>query len=315
MRTLVTGAAGFIGSHLCQALARAGHEVLAVDSFTDYYDVARKRANAHACAQSGVHVIEADLRAPEVLALLAETDTVFHLAAQPGVRSSWAAFPTYQRVNVEVTHALLEAARALPVAPRVVLASSSSVYGEAADTATELATALRPRSPYGVSKLGMEQLAAVYADAGLPIVVLRYFTVYGPRQRPDMAVARFVEAMLSGDPVPVLGSGEQQRSLTYVDDVVDATVRAATAPHAPGATVNVAGSESISVNALVSLLGELLECGARVQHLPPAPGDVELVTGSSAAAARLLGWAPSVRLVDGLARQVEWQRELARVGT
>lgn len=308
MRALVTGAAGFVGSHLCQQLLVQGHDVLAVDKLTPYYDPAVKQQNA-ATYEQAAPLLAADVCAPAVLGLLPEVDVVFHLAAQPGVRPSWTQFPRYLRENVEVVHGLLEAARRLPAPPRVVLASSSSVYGDAAAYPCAEVDATSPVSPYGVSKLCMERLATAYVDAfRLPVTSLRYFTVYGPRQRPDMAFHRFVEAALDGRSVHVFGDGHQVRQYTYVADVVEATIRAGTRDLPPGTTLNVCGGEPTTVNGVLELLSTLLGAPVPVTRLPAATGDVRRTGGDGARAREVLGWQPSTGLAEGLSRQVAWHR-------
>jgi len=311
VRTIVTGAAGFIGSHLCERLLADGHDVIAVDRLTPYYDPEVKRANLALFADHPrAEVVLQDVSSPAMLGRLREVDTVFHLAAQPGVRPSWTSFSTYLRENVERVHALLEAARTVGEtgrAPRIVLASSSSVYGEALHYPCAEQDATAPVSPYGVSKLTMERLASAYVDAyALPIVSLRYFTVYGPRQRPDMAFHSFIRAALTGEPVAVYGDGEQVREFTFVEDVVEATVRAGSRELPPGTTVNVCGGEPTTVNGVLALLGELTGSPVRVVHQPPATGDVRRTGGSTELAASVLGWEPSTSLRVGLARQVAW---------
>lgn len=310
MRALVTGAAGFIGSHLCERLLDDGHEVVAVDKLTHYYDPLLKVANsAGYSARPGVTSLREDVRSTAVLAELPRVDTVFQLAAQPGVRPSWDEFPTYLRENVEAVHSLLEAMRGLDDPPRLVLASSSSVYGDAQAYPCSEGDATSPMSPYGVSKLSMERLAAAYVAAyQLPVVSLRYFTVYGPRQRPDMAFNRFIRSAISGRPLELYGNGEQVRQFTYVDDVVEATLRAGQRDLPAGLTLNVCGGESTSVNGVLALLSELMGEAVRVVRFAPSTGDVRRTGGSPALARRHLAWMPTTTLRDGLQRQLEWHR-------
>jgi UDP-glucuronate 4-epimerase len=231
MRFVVTGAAGFIGSHLCDRLISEGHGVIGIDNFSDYYPRWIKRDNvAGFAARSGLHLLEADLGEVDLAPLLQDVDGVFHLAGQPGVRLSWGAgFSAYIRDNVWVTQRLFESVRDRPVP--VVCASSSSVYGDADRRLLHEDDALEPVSLYGLTKLAVEHLARIYREEhGLQVTCLRYFTVYGPRSRPDMAFSRFIRAGSSGAPVTVLGSGRQTRDFTFVSDVVDATIRALGAP-------------------------------------------------------------------------------------
>lgn len=310
MKALVTGAAGFIGSHLCEALVAAGHEVVGVDCFTPYYDPSAKRANlADLVGRPGFELREADLRTADVDALLEGVDTVFHQAGQPGVRLSWDRdFAVYVEHNVLATQRLLEGMRRVPVR-RLVYASSSSVYGNAERYPTLETDLPRPYSPYGVTKLAAEHLCFAYAaNWGHSVVALRYFTVYGPRQRPDMGIRRFVDAALDGTPVTVHGDGEQVRDFTYVDDVVAANLAAAAVEEPPAGAVNVAGGGSVSVNELLATIEELT--GRRIdrRHDAAQPGDVRRTGGSIEAARRTLGWAPSVGVREGLARQIAWSR-------
>jgi UDP-glucuronate 4-epimerase len=313
VQTLVTGCAGFIGSHVVDQLLADGHDVRGVDCFTDYYDPARKRRNLqHALRTNRFELVDADLRTTDIVALLDGVDVVYHLAGQPGVRVSWArGFADYVGLNVLVTQRLLEAIRARTV-ERLVYASSSSVYGNAAAYPTNEADLPRPHSPYGVTKLAAEHLCVLYAENwDLPTVSLRYFSVYGPRQRPDMGFSRFLDAALDGAPVPIYGTGTQVRDFTFVGDVADATIRAGTAPVAPGTVMNVAGGESISVNDLVALMGNLLGHPLEVAYLPTQPGDVHRTGGSTDRARALLRWSPQTSLTEGLGRQITWTRAMS----
>lgn len=310
MPALVTGAAGFVGSHLCEALTRAGTQVRGVDCFTDYYHPDVKRANLHALEHNGgFELVELDLRRDDLDAVLEGVDTIFHLAGQPGVRLSWSdGFRQYAEHNILATQRLLEAVQRRDIA-RFVYASSSSVYGNATTYPTLETDLPRPHSPYGVTKLAGEHLCSLYADNwGVPTISLRYFTVFGPRQRPDMAIHRFIEAALSGNELSVYGTGEQQRDFTFVGDVVAANMAAGAADLAPGCIVNVAGGSSVTVNQLIDMISELVDTPSRVQHLPPQQGDVQNTGGSIDHARRVLGWEPITSLTDGLAAQVAWHR-------
>jgi len=293
MRYVVTGAAGFIGSQLAQALLEGGHDVVGVDCFTDYYDPAQKEENAR-----GLDVLRSDL-AEESLDL-AGVDGVFHLAAQAGVRSFGDVFPVYVRRNLIATQLVLEACVDANV--RVVLASSSSVYGEAETYPTPEETQPRPISPYGITKLGCEQLAYAYrADA----VVLRYFTVYGPRQRPDMFFRRACEALLAGATFEIYGTGEQSRSFTYVDDAVAATIAAM--ERAPsGATYNVGGGEEASMLEAIALLERISGRELDVRHVGVAQGDVLRTKADIARIRTALGWEPRTQLGEGLEAMWSW---------
>src|SRR4051812_33195567 len=282
MQTLVTGAAGFIGSSLSDALLARGDSVRGVDCFTPYYGREAKAANlAGAIGQPGFELVDADLRVADIAPLLDDVDVAFHHAAQPGVRLSWAdGFADYDGHNVLATQRLLEAARAVGV-QRVVYASSSSVYGNAPSYPTTEDDLPRPHSPYGVTKLAAEHLCNLYAaNWGLPTVSLRYFTVYGPRQRPDMAFHRLIEAGLDGTAFPLFGDGSAIRDFTFVDDAVAANLAAADADCAPGTVVNVAGGGSIAMGDLLELAGEVIGAPVDIDRRPPQPGDVERTGGT-----------------------------------
>jgi UDP-glucuronate 4-epimerase len=311
VRCLVTGAAGFIGSNLVDGLVSRGHHVRGVDSLTDYYDVKRKLSNLTAIEALGVQVVRADLIDCDLQRLLNGVDVVFHLAGQPGVRSSWGeGFPEYLSRNVHTTQRLLEAARQGSV-DRLVIASSSSVYGEAPRYPTDESDLPAPISPYGVTKLAVEHLSRAYVhNWQVPTVLLRYFTVYGPRQRPDMAIHRFFQAVRRGEPISLWGTGEQVRDFTFVGDVVTATIAAATSEVPPGTALNIAGGSSLSVNELVALIERTTGTRAVVERLATQPGDVTATGGSIELARRLLGWKPETPIAEGLARQWNWQRAL-----
>jgi nucleoside-diphosphate-sugar epimerase len=309
MRAVVTGAAGFVGSHVAEAMAHAGHEVLAVDAPERSSSPAAARANwAALAARPGIVRVEADLAVRD-LTPLADTDVVVHLAGRPGVRSSWGAGrAAVVRDNVTATRRLLAACAARAAPPRVVVASSSSVYGSAGDRPHAEDDPLRPASPYAASKAAMERLTARAAERGVPTVVLRYFSVYGPRQRPDMAFHRFVEAALRGRPLPVFGDGAQSRAFTYVGDVVAATLAAATTGLPPGTVLNVGHPSHVPVRAAIDLLAGLLGVRPRIARRPVVPGDAARTWADGGAAARLLGWSARTALADGLAAQVAWHR-------
>ena len=303
MRYLVTGAAGFIGSHLAEALLAAGHEVAGIDSFTDYYDPRLKVENA-----AGLDVVRLDLAADELD--FAGYDGVFHLAGQPGVRSFGEVFALYVERNVLASQRVFESAARAGV--RVVFSSSSSVYGEAERYPTPEETPPRPVSPYGITKLSCEHLAHAYARSfGLEAVVLRYFNAYGPRQRPDMAFAAVVESLAEGRPFALFGDGEQSRSFTYVGDVVRATVDAM--ERAPtGALYNVGGGQEATVNEALALLERIAGRSLDVRREPAVPGDQRRTKADTSRIQAELGWAPEVPLEQGLAAQWEWA--LGRVG-
>jgi nucleoside-diphosphate-sugar epimerase len=310
MKCLVTGAAGFIGSHLCEELLRRGHEVVGLDAFIPYYPRPCKEANLGGLAgHPRFRFHELDLRHHDLGAATDGAEVIFHLAAMPGLTRSWIDFDLYQGCNLSATHRLLEAAGRLPLLHRFVYASTSSVYGRYA-TGDEALPA-RPISPYGVTKLAAENLCLAHADElGLPLVVLRYFSVYGPRQRPDMGYYRFIEAMLSGRPVVVNGDGLQVRGNTYVGDAVAATLAALEGP--AGELYNVGGGQTANVWEVIAKLEGLLGCRAQIRREDARPGDQRITGADTGKLRRHLGWQPAVGLDEGLARQVAWQRSFVR---
>jgi UDP-glucuronate 4-epimerase len=308
MRVLVTGAAGFIGSHLCDRLVGDGHEVRMVDSLTDYYDRDVKIRNLSQLMQgSDLKLDNRDLARDSIDELVDGVDAIIHLAGQPGVRLSWSsAFSLYVERNLITTQRLLESASAFGI-KKFVVASSSSVYGQASSYPTSETSPTKPFSPYGVTKLAAESLCSAYAEnLGLNTVALRYFTVYGPRQRPDMAFHRFIECALDGRALPVYGDGHQVRDFTYVDDIVDATVKAAEV-HLEGAvTINVAGGSSAELGDVLDLVSETTGHALEINRQPAQSGDVQTTGGTIDRASELLGWRPTVSLSEGLARQTAW---------
>lgn len=316
MQVLVTGVAGFIGSNLAAELLRSGESVRGVDCFTATYDPERKRATAAELVSSGLDLVEADLLEADLGSLVEGVQVVYHLAAEPGVRHSWAdAFGRYEERNVRVTQRLLESVRGLPL-ERFVYASSSSVYGNARRYPSSEEDLPRPHSPYGVTKLAAEHLCGVYGEVyGVPTVSLRYFTVYGPRQRPDMLLHRVIEAALAGEPVTVYGSGEQVRDFTYVGDVVEATRAASGAETKPGTVVNVAGGSQVSVNEVLDVVGEVVGERVAIERLPSSPGDVDRTCASTELASALLSWSARTSMKEGVAHQVRWHRQLRAAAT
>jgi nucleoside-diphosphate-sugar epimerase len=313
LTALVTGAAGFIGSHLCELLLAEGEEVRGVDCFTDYYPRERKLANLErALAQKRFSLHEVDLAAAPPAPLLDDVEIVYHLAAQPGVRASWGReFEVYVRNNVLATQRLLEACRERPPA-KLVFASSSSIYGDAPSYPTTESTTPNPVSPYGVTKLAAEHLCGVYrANFGLPTAALRLFTVYGPRQRPDMAFARLTELAVARGSFELYGDGEQTRDFTYVGDVVRAMRDAARSEWL--GVANVGGGMRVSMNEVIERLSEL--CGPiEIDRKPPSAGDVRDTGADTSVAAAGFGYRPRTTLEEGLRAMVEWQsgREAVR---
>jgi UDP-glucuronate 4-epimerase len=310
MNVVVTGAAGFIGSHLCEALCASGIQVLGIDCVTDYYDPLEKQRNLLAMSRlPGFSFAEVDLRTGDLRSLLDGASVVFHQAGQPGVRMSWGAgFSDYCEHNVKATQRLLEAAKAVAT-PRFVYASSSSVYGNAAIYPTKETDLPRPNSPYGVTKLAAEHLCALYtANWAVPTVSLRYFTVYGPRQRPDMAIRRLADCAVTGASFNLFGDGRQIRDFTFVSDVVNANIAAGFNDVPPGSILNIAGGSHVAMTQLIELVEELAGVPVARERYATEAGDVQKTGGTTERANRLLGWEPRVSLREGLAAQLEWSR-------
>lgn len=308
-RALVTGAAGFIGSHLCERLVAEGWRVVGVDCFTDYYARGDKQDNlAGLAGDPRFDLVEADLAGDGWQAALGPKDTVFHLAAQAGVRGSYGdSFGRYARDNLLATQRVFEAA-ASAGSRRVVWASSSSVYGDAPSyPCREHGAELRPRSPYGVTKRACEDLARVYREGGLSIAGLRYFTVYGPRQRPDMALRRICEALVARRPFTVYGDGFQSRDFTYVSDACDATYRAALVDD-PAPVYNVGGGEEATLLRVIAVLERHFGAGLELHRVGAQRGDVRRTAADVGLARASLGWTPLVGLERGLASQLRWVR-------
>lgn len=311
MRVMVTGAAGFIGSHLCRALSACGIDVVGIDCFLDdSYDADIKRAAAAALSSSfGIEIKECDIRTDLAPSAWDGIDTVVNLAAMPGLMKSWQDFDLYDSCNVGGVNRLLLEARARGVS-HFVQVSTSSVYGATA-TGGE-GDALNPISPYGVTKLAGEPLVAAYgATFGMPFSILRYFSVYGPGQRPDMAYHIFAERILSGEPIVVYGDGRQSRSNTYVGDVVDATVSCVLGSGLMR-PVNIAGGEVIELLDAIALLEETLGSRAILEFQPARPGDQRHTNGDSSLARELLGYQPVTTVREGLLAQTEWHLRMRR---
>jgi nucleoside-diphosphate-sugar epimerase len=311
MKAVVTGAAGFIGSHLTEHLIEMGYDVLGIDCFTDFYPRYYKDKNLQNALQSPrFEFLESDLLQTDLSACFSDCDVVFHLAAQAGVRSSWGAnFKVYTDFNVLGTQRVLESAKEAKL-KRIVYASSSSVYGEVTEFPMRESSILRPFSPYGVTKLAGENLCLLYANNfKLHTVSLRYFTVFGPRQRPDMAFHIFGRQLLGGDQPVVFGNGRQSRDFTYVSDIVQATFSAAGADVPKGSVFNIGGGSRISLN---SALQTLVEISGR--NIPPRndaaqKGDVSHTAADISLAQKYLNYEPKIRLTEGLEREWQWLNE------
>ncbi len=310
-RCVVTGAAGFIGSHLCEALLAAGHDVVGVDAFIPYYPRPIKEANlAGSLAHPRFQFREVDLRTDDLEPLLDGCEVLFHLAAMAGLMKSWSEFDLYASCNLLATKRLIEAARDRRVG-HVIHASTSSIYGHVADGPEDTKPA--PISPYGVTKLAAEHLCHAFeVNFGLPVTILRYFSVYGPRQRPDMAYNMLVRALLRDEAFPLCGNGEQTRSNTYVADAVRATLLAMERREdSLGQTFNVGGGEVVSLNRVIGLLEDISGRKLRVERRPPRPGDQQHTAANIDKARAQLGYQPSMRVADGLRAQWEWQSKTA----
>jgi UDP-glucuronate 4-epimerase len=309
--SLVTGCAGFIGSHLTESLLADGEDVIGVDCFNDNYGRRDKLRNLERAQEwDGFEFVPIDLSRGDLFDLVAECDVVYHLAAEPGVRPSWGQrFEQYVRNNVVATQHLLEAARTAPP-HRFVYASSSSIYGQAEEFPTREDVVPRPFSPYGVTKLSGEHLCDLYhGNYGVQTVSLRLFSVYGPRQRPDMAFNIFSRSILEGEPITVFGDGRQTRDFTYVGDVVAALRRGASEERAVGGTFNVGGGSQVSLNDALEALANIAGVAPEVTYRERQHGDVMDTCADAGRSREVLGFAPATTLETGLAAEFEWMRE------
>jgi UDP-glucose 4-epimerase len=311
MKALVTGAAGFIGSTLADALTRRGDAVIGIDCFTDYYGRDIKERNlAPLRARDHFQFVEARLQDVDLDHLLDGVTHIFHLAAQAGVRKSWGSdFLTYTTHNVDATQRLLEAVKARPIT-RFVYASSSSVYGDHVAIPFREDVMVQPLSPYGVTKLAAEHLCLLYtANHGVPTVSLRFFTVYGPKQRPDMGFHRFMSAALAGRPITLYGDGEQTRDFTYVDDIVAALIAAGDRGPA-GGVYNIGGGSRVSINQVLAEIERLAGVPLDIRREDAQKGDMRNTFADTSRALRDLGFSPSVTLTDGLRAEFDWLKSL-----
>ena len=321
LRVLVTGCAGFIGSHVAERLVAEGHKVVCIDAFTDYYSPRIKKFNiSRLLGAKDFILIERDINEiplDELRNLMKHVDIVIHEAAQPGVRSSWGMeFEKYVRHNVLATQRLLEASIGTGIR-RFVYASSSSVYGNQPSMPLREDMLPRPYSPYGVTKLAAENLAnAYYENYGVPVVMLRYFTVYGPRQRPDMAFHRFILAILKGEPIVVYGDGRQMRDFTYVEDVVEATLKAAFSDNKDviGTVINIGSGRPIQLIDVIKLLEDIIGVEAKIVYTEQAKGDVKATYADISRANKLLDWKPKTSIREGLEKEVAWVKLLIEKG-
>ena len=309
MNILVTGACGFIGTNLCQSLLEDGCVVIGVDAFTDNYESKLKRVNSESLAKFGsFKLIEGDLLEMNLARIIDGVDIIFHLAGQPSVHNSWGEdFQLYSDRNIVLTQRLLRAAHKAKT-PRFVNSSSSSIYGRVVSTPTKESDEKRPISPYGVTKYAAENLVTLYgSEFGLNTVSLRYFTVFGPRQRPDMAFNKLISAGLQGDSFPLHGDGSQVRDFTYVGDVVQANKLAASAEVNPGSVFNIGGGTPVSMKETIGMLEEIMNISFKIELKPFGPGNPMVTTADCSAASAALGWQPSMGIYSGLMAQVAWQ--------
>lgn len=317
MKCFVTGVAGFVGSHLAERLLAGGHEVIGIDALTDYYARALKQGNLRSLQGRALFTfLEADLNSVDLVTLIHDVDWIFHQAGQAGVRASWGSdFALYTASNITATQHLLEAARQDPRLKRLVFASSSSIYGNVRALPVTEETLPQPISPYGVTKLAAEHLCMLYWHTyRVPAVALRYFTVYGPRQRPDMAFHKFLKAMLLDTEFTVYDDGYQTRDFTFVADIVEANIQAAQAQDAVGQVFNIAGGSRVPLREVIRTMEELVGRPARIQYEPPALGDVRDTFADTTRAQHLLGYKPKVALREGLAAELAFLRELYKRG-
>ncbi|PAX55142.1 NAD-dependent epimerase/dehydratase family protein [Brunnivagina elsteri] len=315
-KSIVTGAAGFIGSHLVETLLKQGQQVIGIDEVNDYYDQNLKRKNiAHLLKHPNFQFIENDIQFVDWHSLLQETDFVYHQAAQAGVRASWGkGFRFYTERNISATQILLEAAKDAKNLKRLVFASTSSIYGDAETLPTHEGICPAPVSPYGITKLAAERLCGLYQkNFGVPFVALRYFTVYGPRQRPDMAFHKFFKAVLEDEAIPVYGDGEQTRDFTFVSDVVAANLAAAAVPEAVGQIFNIGGGSRVVLSEVLKMMEEIVDKPIKRNHIEKAMGDARHTGADISKAQKILGWQPQVLLDEGLTQEWYWVKDLYSV--
>lgn len=311
---IVTGAGGFIGSHLVEALLGQGKTVVGIDEFNDYYDPQLKRSNiASALEHPQFQLIEDNILNLDWDHLLTDTEVVFHQAAQAGVRASWGqTFHFYTERNLNATQVMLEAAKEATTLTRFVYASSSSIYGNAECLPTPESTCPQPVSPYGITKLAAELLCWQYHQCfGVPATALRYFTVYGPRQRPDMAFHKFLRAVLQEEPISIYGDGLQTRDFTFISDAIAANLAAAQVPAAIGEAFNIGGGSRVSLSDVIDKMETITGKTITRQYSSSATGDARDTSAEISKAQKLLGYSPEVDLATGLSREWEWMQKLA----
>ncbi|MEM7725107.1 MAG: NAD-dependent epimerase/dehydratase family protein [Cyanobacteria bacterium P01_A01_bin.45] len=313
VKTIVTGAAGFIGSNLVDTLIGEGKEVIGIDEFNDYYNPFLKRKNiAHLLSSPNFQLIEGSIRSLEWEKILADVDVIYHQAAQAGVRASWGkGFGAYTERNINSTQILLEAAKDAKKLERFVFASTSSVYGDAETLPTDEKICPQPVSPYGITKLAAERLCKLYyQNFQVPIVGLRYFTVYGPHQRPDMAFHKFFKAVLQDEAIPVYGDGLQTRDFTFVSDAVAANLAAAVEPSAVGEIFNIGGGSRVVLKDVLDLMEKVVGCSIKRNHIGKARGDARHTAAEVSKARKILDYQPKVSLEEGLSKEWQWIKAL-----
>ena len=307
---LVTGAAGFIGSSIAEKLLKDGFRVIGIDSFTNFYSKKIKQKNIEFCKKNkNFSLIQKEIQKIDLIPIFKKVDYLFHMAAQPGVRTSWGkGFENYSINNILVTQKLLEQAKISKSLKKIVIASSSSVYGNQSCKMNESKTKTNPVSPYGVSKLAAEHLVNAYVENfNLPVIMLRYFTVYGPRQRPDMAFMRFVMKSILKKPITIYGNGTQKRNFTYIDDVIDATISSVNIDNT-GEIINIGGGEVISISKVISILKNICNYEPKILYKPFSNGDVLRTEADINKAKRLLNFKPKTSLKNGLFLEYEYAK-------
>ena len=321
-RVLVTGCAGFIGSHLSEALLSRGYSVVCIDCLTPYYSKKIKQHNLSSLLRNPkfkfINLDLSTISIDEIIQLIKNVDAIIHEAAQPGVRKSWGVkFETYVRHNILATQKLLEASVKADSVKKFVYASSSSVYGNVRGIPISEDIHLSPYSPYGVTKLAAENLCRAYFENyGLPVVMLRYFTVYGPRQRPDMAFHIFIKAMLKGEPIQIYGDGSQMRDFTYVGDVVKATILAMEIDNEEiiGEAINIGSNKPVKLLDTIKIISNIIGIEPKLVFNEPKKGDVRITYADITKARRHLGWKPETSLENGLEMQINWMKEAISLG-
>lgn len=311
--SIVTGAAGFIGSHLSETLLSQGKNVIGIDELNDYYNPALKRKNLERLTQyPQFRFVEGNILALDWRSLLAEAEVVYHQAAQAGVRASWGdGFQAYTERNINATQVMLEAAKDAPILQRFVFASSSSVYGDAETLPTHELICPQPVSPYGITKLAGERLCLLYyKNFGVPVSVLRYFTVYGPRQRPDMAFHKFFKSILKNEAISIYGDGQQTRDFTFIQDCIAANLAAAEVPAATGEIFNVGGGSRVVLKEVIETMGKISDRPVQVNFVEAGVGDARHTSADVTKAQQILGYQPQVSLGEGLTQEWEWIQSL-----